>query len=312
MPVALSVGVEITGDGIGNRSDARGIAGLARRLESAGVHYWVLGADRGEPPGGATPSLDPSLVATVAARHSTELGLVIAAAAHRDHPYNLARRLLSVDHAARGRVGWFALDADRHIGLNAAVDTWTGADLGPDHTAAAVAAVRTLWRTWPLTSLVGDRETGVFADTAQIRHADIHGTYSITGPLNVPGSLQGDLPVWQQAGPAARDADVVVIEDGDPVPAGAAVVIRLRTVDRAALRRVAHTPGAVGVLIRLTPDTLAAALDDVLPSAQHQDFIVAPAADTLRQRLRLPVPADPDLSTHRHAFAGAPNPGTRL
>ncbi|MGV9797438.1 hypothetical protein ACWDTP_05200 [Mycobacterium sp. NPDC003449] len=212
MTSQLSVGIEILDDGYGayqrpggDRS-SRGVAVLADRLESAGVHYWVLGSGPGELGSSTGVSLDPSLVATVAARHSTNLGLVVAAAAHRDHPYNLARRLLSVDHAAQGRVGWFALDADRRIALNAVADTWTGAGLSAAHTAEAVGAVRTLWRTWPLESVVGDLAAGVFADTSLIRRADVRGRYSIAGPLNVPGSVQGDLPVWQHADPDNPDA----------------------------------------------------------------------------------------------------------
>ncbi|ORA12903.1 LLM class flavin-dependent oxidoreductase [Mycobacterium arosiense] len=308
MPATLSVGIEVAGDGIGDEPPVRGVAGLAHRLESAGVHYWVIGADRTEPLD--TSTLDASLVATVAARRSTRLGLVVAASVHRDHPYNLARRLMSVDHAAPGRVGWFALDADRRIGLNAVADTWTGATLGPAHTAAAIEAVRTLWRTWPYASLVGDRATGVFADAAQIRRADVHGAYRITGPLNVPGSPHGDPPVWQWAGAATANADVIVVEDGEPVPDGA--VIRLRSVDHAALDRVAATPGARGVLLRVTPDSLTAVLDDVVASAQRRGVLATPSAGTLRQRLRLPAPAGPDLSTHRRAFDGSPNAGARL
>jgi Luciferase-like monooxygenase len=307
--MSLSVGIEILGDGIGEHPPGRGIAGLARRLESAGVHYWVVGAGRGESAAGRTAALDPSLVATVAARHSTELGLVLAASAHRDHPYNLARRLLSVDHASRGRVGWFALDADRRIGLNATVDTWTGATLGPSHTAEAITAVRTLWRTWPYASVIGDRVTGVFADTAQIRRADVPGTYRITGPLNVPGSLQGDLPVWRQAGPAPADADLTVVEDGDPMPPGA--IVRLRSVDLAALHRVGDTVGAAGVLLRVAPDALAPVLDELLVSGRHQGLVAAPPNGTLRQRLRLPEPTDHDLPTHRRAFDDAMYPGVR-
>ncbi|GAB1811195.1 LLM class oxidoreductase [Mycobacterium sp. MUNTM1] len=308
MPATLSVGIEVAGDAIGDQSPVRGVAGLAHRLESAGVHYWVIGADRAEPVGAS--SLDASLVATVAARHSTRLGLVVAASVHRDHPYNLARRLLSVEHAAPGRVGWFALDADRRIGLNAVADTWTGAALGPAHTAVAIEAVRTLWRTWPYASLVGDRATGVFADTAQIRRADVQGTYRITGPLNVPGSPHGDPPVWQQAGAPTANPDVVVVEDGDPVPDGA--VIRVRSVDHAALDRVAATPGVRGVLLRVTPDALPAVLDDVVAPAQRRGIAAAPPAGTLRQQLRLPACAVPDLSAHRRAFDGAPNAGARL
>ncbi|OBJ82213.1 luciferase [Mycobacterium sp. 1245852.3] len=308
MPATLSVGIEVAGDGTGGQSPARGVAGLAHRLESAGVHYWVIGADRSEPSDAV--ALDASLVATVAARHSTTLGLVVAASVHRDHPYNLARRLLSVEHAAPGRVGWFALDADRRIGLDAVADTWTGAALGPAHTAAAIEAVRTLWRTWPYASVVGDRATGVFADTAQIRRADVHGAYRITGPLNVPGSPHGDPPVWQRGGVATANADVVVVEDGDPAPDGA--VVRVRSVGHAALDRVAATPGARGVLLRVTPDSLPAVLDDVVAAAQRRGVLATPGAGTLRQRLRLSEPAGPDLSAHRRAFDGAPNAGARL
>lgn len=308
MAVALSVGIELAGDGIGERSPASGIAGLAHRLESGGVHYWVIGADRAEPP--AAPSLDASVIATVAARHSSHLGLVVAAAPHRDHPYNLARRLVSVDHAARGRVGWFALDADRRIALGAGADTWTGAALGPAHTAEAIAAVRTLWRTWPFASVLGDRSTGVFTDTTQLRRADVRGAYRIAGPLNVPGSRQGDLPVWQHSGAATADADVVVVEDGAPVPDGA--VVRVRSVDHAALDRVAGTPGAAGVLLRVPADALTAVLDDVVAAAYRRGLLATPGAGTLRQRLSLPVPAAPDLSHHPRAFDDAPNAGARL
>lgn len=309
MSIALSLGVEIAGDGIGDAAPGPGIVALARRLESAGVHYWVVGADRGEPASGAA-SLDASLVATVAARHTADLGLVVAAAAHRDHPYNLARRLLSVDHAAHGRVGWFALDADHRIGLNAAEDAWTGAALDPAHTTEAINAVRILWRTWPYASLVGDRAAGVFADITQIRRADTDGTYRITGPLNVPGSVQGDLPVWRHPGPAARTADLLVVEDGDPVPPAA--VVRLRSVDDAALDRVARTPGAVGVLLRVPPAALPAVLDELVPSARRRGAIAAPGTGTLRRRLGLPAPAAPDLSAHRHAYDAAPHVAARL
>ncbi|MDO3635156.1 LLM class oxidoreductase, partial [Mycolicibacterium arseniciresistens] len=244
-PGGLSVGVEIVGD---EYQSARAIGSLTATLERSGVHYLVIGAERGEPGYLPATSLDPSVVATVAARHSTEIGVVVAAAAHRDHPYNLARRLLSVDHAARGRVGWLALDTDRRIGLDAQSDTWTGARLDPAHTAEAVAAVRALWRTWPLGSVLGDRETGVFTDTSQIRHADVDGVYSIAGPMNVPGSLQGDLPVWQHDSPAVRDADLVIVEEDEPVPDRPAVV-RLRAAVglEATLERLSRTAGAVGV-----------------------------------------------------------------
>ncbi|KAA0115957.1 LLM class flavin-dependent oxidoreductase [Mycolicibacterium sp. P9-22] len=323
MAVALSVGVEVVGDGVADRkvgaeAPARGIAGLARRLESAGVGYWVIGAERGESTHAGTVTLDPSLIATIAARHSTRLGLVVSAAGHRDHPYNLARRLISVDHAAQGRVGWLALDFDHSIALNAASDTWTGAHLDATHTDDAVAAVRTLWRTWPLGSVLGDTAAGVFADVTQIRRADVRAGYAITGPLNVPGSVQGDLPVWRQAtrgsATAPSGADLVVVEDREPVPDGTPVVIRVRSLHSiaATLDRISGIPAAHGVLLRVDPQVFDHVLERVLPAARRRGVIGGPGEGTLRGRLRLPVPESPDLSGHAAVFDTVPNPGGRL
>lgn len=298
-----SFGIEIVGDGIGARAPAE----LARRLDAAGVSYWVIGAGRDEPV--HSVNLDPTVIATIAARHSRELGVVVAAAAHRDHPYNLARRLLSVDHAAQGRAGWLTLEADRRIALNALQDSWTQRSLDPAHTTDAVAAVRALWRTWPLSSVIADHETGVFADTSQIRRADVRNTYRISGPMNVPGSVQGDLPVW--AGPGVGGADLVVIDHGDPLPEVPAVV-RVRGAERLTEALNGLSAPVAGILARVGVHELDRVLDEILPVAHQRGLIGTDRRGTLRQRLGTAVPLEPDLSTKPLAFSGAVNPGGRL
>lgn len=318
MGALLTVGIEVAGDGLGRHGvGVAGIAGLAGRLEAAGVTYWVIGAERGEINDVTTEGLDASLLATIAARHTSHLGLVVAAAAHRDHPYNLARRLVSVDHAAQGRVGWLALDLDHSIALNAATDTWTGAILDAVHTGDAIAAVRALWRTWPLDSVVGDVDNGVFSDVSRIRRADVRNGYEIAGPLNVPGSVQGDLPVWRQAGAdgdSAHGADQLIVEDGDPIPATGKIVVRLRSTDLIdlALARIARHPSISGVLLRIGPDELDHVLQEVLPSARSRGLLSDYGTGTLRERLRVPAPARPDLTGNPTVFETVPNPGGRL
>ncbi|MCW1820532.1 luciferase [Mycolicibacterium conceptionense] len=319
MGVPLTVGVELAGDGLGHVDvGVAGIAGLAGALEAAGVSYWVIGAERGERNDITREGLEPSLLATIAARHTSRLGLVVAAAAHRDHPYNLARRLVSVDHAAHGRVGWLALDFDHRTALNASSDTWTGADLDAAHTDDAIAAVRTLWRTWPLDSVVGDLDTGVFSDVSRIRRADVHNMYDIAGPLNVPGSVQGDLPVWRQAGfgrgGLTGDPDYLIVEDGEPIPLGAEVVVRLRSADSidAALERIAGYRGVSGVLLRIDPSDVGHVLHEMLPLARERKLLSQRRTGTLREQLGVPVPAAPDLTGNPTAFETVPNPGGRL
>lgn len=309
----------MTGDGLGRfEAGVVGIAGLASRLEAAGVSYWVIGAERGETTDLTAEGLDPSLLATIAARHTNRLGLVVAAAAHRDHPYNLARRLVSVDHAAHGRVGWLALDFDHSIALNATTDTWTGADLDTAHTDDAIVAVRALWRTWPLDSVVGDLDSGVFSDVSRIRRADVHNIYDIAGPLNVPGSVQGDLPVWRQVG-SDRDrgpgaADYVIVEDGEPIPATGRVVVRLRSAGSVgmALERIAGHPKVSGALLRLAPSELDHVLHEVLPGLRKRAQLGDREAGTLREQLGVPAPTEPDLTGNPTVFETVPNPGGRL
>lgn len=318
----FSIGVEVIADGFDGPHDDSAVgrvADLAARLERSGVTYWVIGAGRDEraqhdrhPVRPTSVALDPTTVATVAARHTSSLGLVVAAAVHRDHPYNLARRLVSVDHAARGRVGWLALDADHATALNADSAVWTDAELATAHTTDAVAAVRALWRTWPLASVVGDRTTGVFADTARIRRADVAVGYAIAGPLNVPGSRQGDLPVWRTG--EAAGADVLVVEEGEddvekgrvPDRADIPVVVRVRSNHVAAVARLAADGRVAGAVLRLSVADLDRVLDGVAPDAGLV------AETTLRQRLQLNPPTEPDMSVRAQAFTTPPNPGARL
>ncbi|UGT62824.1 hypothetical protein [Nocardia asteroides] len=113
--MALVVGVEIPDADLATTVGS-GFDRLPERLDAAGVGYVLLGADRAT---GTGPALGPVLTGTVFVRRATGLGLVAAASPQRDHPYNLARRIASLDHIARGRAGWPALRADAAIALGA-------------------------------------------------------------------------------------------------------------------------------------------------------------------------------------------------
>ncbi|MGW9169784.1 hypothetical protein ACWGPP_19200 [Agromyces sp. NPDC055657] len=166
--------------------------------------------------------------------------------------------------------------------------------------------------------MVGDLDTGVFSDVSRIRRADVHNAYDIAGPLNVPGSVQGDLPVWRQAGFArggvAGAADHLIVEDGDPIPVTGKVVVRLRSAGSidAALQRVAGRPEVSGVLLRLDPSELDHVLHEVLPAARKRGLLGDRATGTLRERLGVPVPVAPDLTRNPTVFETVPNPGGRL
>ncbi|MEK6345535.1 MAG: LLM class flavin-dependent oxidoreductase, partial [Curtobacterium sp.] len=163
----------------------------AAQVEASGAAVVVLGADRFAPERGRGRRLDPTTVALALGRALPGHGLIVAAAPTREHPYNVARRVLSLDHVLGGRVGLLVGARDH------------GAPPTPDvHDPAEFAeVVRGLWRTWPLDSIVGDREQGVFAETSRItplHHDGGPGGYRVRGPLTTPSSRQGEpvLGVW--------------------------------------------------------------------------------------------------------------------
>ncbi|AHH17824.1 luciferase-like domain-containing protein [Nocardia nova SH22a] len=284
---------------VGAALDAAQTAGIFERggpgpsefgalLDSSGIDFVILRPDSG------TTRFDPSIAATVLARHTRTVGLVVAAAPLRDHPYNLARRLGSIDHVSRGRAGWLVLLGDPAAGDGHSV--WTSAPRG-DVPADAVRAIRELWESWPPDAVVDDRERGVFTDSARIRYIDHAGAHSISGPLNIPEPPQVKLPIFAES-PVPADyraldglADVVVGPPGTPA-AGPV----LHWADAAA--PVPATPSA-GVVV--AGDGNAA---DIVAAAARHVTAAAPAGTTLRARLGLAAPA-PVLAGARSAFPAA-------
>ena len=190
-----------------------GIARLAERVEASGARVLAIGTDRFDPERGRGHRLDPSSAAIALGRALPTHGLLLAVAPTREHPYNVARRVLSLDHVLDARVGLIVGARDHGLPV-------TGARHDPIEFAGVV---RGLWRTWPLDSIVGDRETGRFADTDRIRPLDHDGGpdgYRVRGPLTTPSSRQGEpvLALWHdvvaagtdQAGASPVGADLVL------------------------------------------------------------------------------------------------------
>ncbi|MGU3502123.1 LLM class flavin-dependent oxidoreductase [Mycobacterium sp. C31M] len=200
--------------------DARDrLARIAGRVDET-VDALVLGADvvprQGSGDAAAEPGIDVTIAAITLAHLTERVGLIIAVAPQRDHPYNLARRLASIDHASGGRAGVFIAARDPAA---PAGSPWTAAPAA-DAAADAVVVLRKLWASYPVEAVVGDIGTGVFTESHRIVTVDHRGPFNVTGPLQVPSSPQLHPPVlaWaddDESGPSAAVADVV-IGVGDP------------------------------------------------------------------------------------------------
>ncbi|UGT63147.1 NtaA/DmoA family FMN-dependent monooxygenase [Nocardia asteroides] len=150
---------------------------------------------------GPAATLDPVLVTAALAVSTERIGLVPTASTTLNRPYNLARRILSLDHASHGRAGWNAVTtfeprAAANFGLRELPDR----DERYRRAAEYLGVVTGLWDSWEEDAVVGDQESGVFADPAKVHALNHVGEfYSVAGPLNVVRSPQG-RPVLVQAG----------------------------------------------------------------------------------------------------------------
>ena len=173
----------------------------------------ITGTGEFRPPG----QLEPLTLLTALSQVTSRIGLIATVSTTYNEPYNLARRLASVDHVSGGRAGWNIVTS---AGAEEAANF--GLQDRPDHATRYARAdeflrvVKSLWDSWEQEAVVADRTTGRYADPARLHRLDHHGThFSVAGPLNVERPPQG-YPVLVQAGSsedgkdfAARHAEAV-------------------------------------------------------------------------------------------------------
>ena len=152
---------------------------------------------------------DPITVLCAIGQLSTRIGLFATASTTYNAPYELARRLATADHVTGGRFGWNVVTTG-----NAQAAKNFGTNEHPEHDdryargAEFVDVVTRLWDSWAEDAIVGDRESGTWADTTRIVPIDFHGDYyDVSGALPVPRPPQGH-PVIAQAGSSPAGVDL--------------------------------------------------------------------------------------------------------
>ncbi len=176
-----------------------------------------------------SPLTDPLLVASGIAAVTERLGITITVSTTYEHPWLLARKFTTLDHASGGRIGWNVVtsqleSAARNLGLTTQVEH----DLRYDRADEFLEVAYKLWlSSWEDGAALRDKGSalhphGLFTDPAKVHPIDHKGRFfTVPGPYIAEPSPQR-VPVLMQAGAsprgvafAARHAEVIFVVGAD-------------------------------------------------------------------------------------------------
>lgn len=145
--------------------------------------------------------LEPLTLLSALATHTSNIGLVGTATTSFNSPFNLVRRLASLDLISDGRAGWNVVTTgDAGTALNYGLDEMYGYETRYGRAREYVELARALWDSYEDDAFPRDRTTGQFLDVTKQHTLDWEGEYfKVRGPLNIQRSRQGH-PVIFQAG----------------------------------------------------------------------------------------------------------------
>jgi FMN-dependent oxidoreductase (nitrilotriacetate monooxygenase family) len=161
--------------------------------------------------------LEPLTLLSAVAGATSRIGLVATATTSYNEPFNLARAFASLDLISNGRAGWNVVTT----GLEGAAGNY-GRDQHYPHEVRYrrarehLSVVRALWDSYEDDAFPRDRARNVFLDKSKQHRLDHRGEFfSVTGPLNISRSKQGQPVIFQAGGSedgrdlAATTADAI-------------------------------------------------------------------------------------------------------
>jgi len=145
--------------------------------------------------------LEPLTLLSAVAVHTSHIGLVGTITTSYNEPFNVARRLASLDHISGGRAGWNVVTSgDAGTAGNYSRDEHFDYPTRYGRALEHIEVARGLWDSYEADAFPRDKERGVFLDRDKQHTLHHKGTYfSVVGPLNLERTPQGH-PVIFQAG----------------------------------------------------------------------------------------------------------------
>ncbi|NGZ87293.1 LLM class flavin-dependent oxidoreductase [Duganella aceris] len=152
------------------------------------------------------PLNDPLAVIPIMSQVTTHLGFGVTCALTYEHPYTFARRISTLDHLTRGRIGWnivtgYLDSAARNLGLDRQLSHDERYDLADEY----MEVVYKLWeQSWEDDAVVNDKERGIYADPAKVHPINHEGRYYKVPGFHLCEPSPQRTPVLYQAGTSPR------------------------------------------------------------------------------------------------------------
>jgi len=147
------------------------------------------------------PMHDPILLIPMMAAVTKRLGYAVTLSASYYEPYMAVRKLSTLDHLTRGRIGWNIVTS-AHVAeaLNLGREKMVPHGERYERADEYMEVCHKLWNSWEPDAVVANKETGVFVDASKVHPINHKGKwFSCPGISAVEPSPQGH-PVLFQAG----------------------------------------------------------------------------------------------------------------
>ncbi|CAK7238202.1 hypothetical protein SEUCBS140593_010428 [Sporothrix eucalyptigena] len=208
--------------------------------------------------GAQWPVTEPLAVIAAMAAVTKSIGFGVTVSTTYEQPYHLARRLSTLDHLTKGRIGWnivtsYLDSAARNMGRTEQPDH-------DDRYTQAEEYLRVMYKlfqsSWRDDAVVLDRATGTYTDPSRVRPINHNGKFfSVPGPHIVHPSPQR-TPLLLQAGTsragklfAAQHAEAIFLSS-HTAAASAKSVAEIRQIARDTFKR---DPTKIKVVALVTP-----------------------------------------------------------
>ncbi|SDC15371.1 LLM class flavin-dependent oxidoreductase [Acinetobacter boissieri] len=152
------------------------------------------------------PVNDPLQVIPIMAAVTTHLGFGLTTSVSFEHPYPFARRMSTLDHLTRGRIGWnivtsYLESGSKNIGLKTQLNHDERYDFADEY----LTVLYKLWEgSWQSDAVKRDKHSGIFADANKVHSIDHVGQYFSVPGIHLCEPSPQRTPVLYQAGASSR------------------------------------------------------------------------------------------------------------